>query len=90
MKKIIFLLFVLTLLINGCKDQCSVNLYTSDEKCCNYICDKACENGYIEGSCHCECAQSSTPADTSDSDEDLNLDAIFDDSDDVTPPPIPI
>ena len=98
MKRIIFLFLVLGILvISGCKEKCDSGLYTNDGKCCAYVCDINCENGYKKGTCNCECNEQTGEdiniGDIASDDtniEDINLDDIFDDAEDIEPPATPI
>ncbi len=83
MKKIL-LFFILLILISGCKQSCESKLYTKDGKCCTYICDKICTNGYAEGTCNCECLTLEGNAGG-----DTNIDSIFDDKGGIEPPQVP-
>ena len=68
----------------GCTiESCPTNRYTNDGKCCAYVCEIGCEHGFVEGTCNCECADY-IPED----DGDLGIDDIFDDDDDIQPPPM--
>ena len=88
MRKTILLFLILGILfISACKEKCDSGLYTSDGECCTYICKIECENGYKEGTCNCECKET-TEEDTST--DDTNIDDIFDSNDNIEPPSIPI
>ena len=81
--RIFLILFLVGIIfIAGCNKKCDSGLYTSDGKCCTYVCDKDCQQGYKEGTCNCECLQSSAATNP-------NIDDIFDNSDSVQPPQIP-
>ena len=84
-KTIVFSFLILGILfISGCKEKCESELYTSDGKCCTYVCDIACEGGYKEGTCNCECKSGVSPAPG-----DTNIDDIFDDTEEIEPPQLP-
>jgi len=85
MNKILFFLLIFCV---GCS--CDSNLYTKDGECCNYVCNTDCEDGYVAGSCNCECAPNLFDDGDTVIDDDLNLDDLFDDSTDIEPPVIPI
>jgi len=87
MKKILFFGLLIFLVFSlGCKESCESGLYTDDGKCCNYICEFGCDEGYQykEGTCNCQCEL--IPID----DVGINLDDLFDDGSDVEPPVPPI
>jgi len=87
MKKILCLFLVLgSLFISACNQKCESGIYASNGKCCGYVCDIECENGYKEGTCNCECKITDSAGSGY---EDTNIDNIFDDSSSVEPPPIP-
>ncbi len=88
------LLFAIVAATCGCtaSDTCDTGEYTKDGICCTYVCDKTCPEGYIEGTCRCECKttedtekQDNLPEDTN---PDPNLDDIFSDEN-IDPPGIP-
>ncbi|NOX71836.1 MAG: DUF333 domain-containing protein [Candidatus Micrarchaeota archaeon] len=66
---------------NGCEDgkcidsKCGDGICEENEKCdidcCSYYCQLSCPNGYIEGSCHCECKEDNGAA-CIDSDDGLS------------------
>lgn len=83
MKKMMGLGLILIFFVYGCSGKCESGLVTKEGKCCTYACsDKVCSNGFVEGTCNCECAGSTANIPT-------NIGSIFDDSGDVEPPPIP-
>lgn len=89
----IFIIFS-SLVLAGCTTlPCKSKLYTEEGECCTYVCDKECSNGYVEGTCHCECVEGDNPDNGDDTysggDDDLNIDDIFGNDDDIVPPPIP-
>ena len=91
----IFVVVVAITLLTGCTEQCDTGLFTSDGECCTYVCtDKVCPNGYEKGTCGCECtADTTTPTtveNTPTTTGDTNIDDIFDDTDDIDPPVLPI
>jgi len=85
MKKFILLLiFVFIIfLFYGCSDKCETGLMTKDGKCCNYICEIDCPDGYVDGTCNCECKGGGYES------EDTNIDDIFEDTEDINPPQLP-
>ncbi|MBU0980270.1 MAG: hypothetical protein KJ709_05660, partial [Nanoarchaeota archaeon] len=59
------IVFVLAALACGCTipiptDGCRSGLFTDEGDCCNYVCEKSCTHGFVEGSCNCECLQITT------------------------------
>ena len=91
----IFVVVMAIAFLSGCTEQCDSGLFTSDSKCCTYVCtDKACPNGYEKDTCGCECtAETTTPTtveNTPTTTGDTNIDDIFDDTDDINPPVLPI
>ena len=86
MKKIIlFLALIIPIFIYGCTTPCSSKLFTKEGKCCTYVCNKECPSGYKAGTCNCECSIqkiNETP-------KDANVDNVFDDNADITPPGLP-
>jgi len=90
---LLFLLF-----FSGCGkvEQCDSGIYTTEGKCCNHICKLHCPEGYVEGTCNCECIETTTTeldedqgGDGGSNVEDIGIDDIFEDSNDVEPPSIP-
>ena len=83
MKTAIILGFFI-LFIAGCDivDNCDSGLKTSEGKCCTYVCNLECANGYKEGTCNCECRDSSVSGND-------GIDDLFDDSADIQPPMTP-
>lgn len=79
-----FVFFLIVLLVSCTKVDCKTKEYTSDGKCCNYVCDIECTNGYKEDTCKCECNEALTGQAT-----DTGIDDIFGDSGDINPPTIP-
>ncbi|MBU1975823.1 MAG: hypothetical protein KKG59_05450 [Nanoarchaeota archaeon] len=80
-------LCLVTLLLVGCNGSCSSKLYTTDGKCCTYVCETVCEDGYLEGTCHCACADAENLGDDG-ADMGENLGEIFGDDPTIIPPPI--
>jgi len=90
-KEAIILFFIFSVFLSGCSmlptQKCGSGLFTKDGKCCTYICDLECPNGFVEGTCHCECM----PGEQNIGDnQNTNIDNIFDDNTDIQPPPVPI
>ena len=77
-----FFLFSFILLTACTQQECESGLYTEDGKCCTYVCDVECPDGYEEGTCHCECRSGEI-------EEDVNLDDVFEDGGDIEPPVLP-
>jgi len=89
-KEMIFLFFVFGIFLSGCslyQQECESGLFTKDGECCTYICDLECPNGFVEGTCQCECIPSDQNVV---GDQNTNIDNIFDDNTDIQPPPVPI
>jgi len=84
-KEMIILFFVFGIFLSGCslyQQECESGLFTGDGKCCTYICTELeCPNGFVEGTCHCECIPNN---------QNTNIDDIFDDNTDIQPPTLPI
>jgi len=87
------------------KGECNSGLHAADGECCSYVCtDRACPDGYKEGTCNCECDEGTGqddgtgPSDDArDSDEDYtqlgdSVDDVFGGAEDTTivPPGIPV
>ena len=88
-KEIIILFFILSVFLSGCSilsQKCDSGLFTEEGKCCSYVCDLECPNGYVEGSCHCECISDSQNLNNN---QDTNIDGLFDDNTDIEPPQLP-
>jgi len=83
----LFLIFLLLFILGCSKKTCESGLYTQENECCTYVCDIDCPEGYAEGTCNCECVDSSSI----DTDEpgDTNINDIFEDTQDVNPPQLP-
>lgn len=89
-KEAIILFFVFSIFLSGCsllQQECESGLFTKEGKCCSYICTELeCLNGFVEGTCQCECIPSGQNVV---GDQDTNIDDIFDDNADIQPPPVP-
>ncbi|NQV08684.1 hypothetical protein HQ529_02400 [Candidatus Woesearchaeota archaeon] len=72
--------FITLLLLAGCAEQ-SCDGALIDGQCCDHVCKIACPDGFVEGSCNCECIELG---------EDMNLDDLFEDAGDIEPPILPI
>ena len=79
-----FFLFFVLLLLTACsssvdvgKKECESGIF-SDGKCCTYVCDKECPQGFKPNTCNCECLNESS----------YGLDSFSNDID-INPPEIP-
>ncbi len=59
--------------------ECEGGMYDEDGNCCAAVCTLYCENGYVDGSCGCQCKPS----------DGNNLDDVFGDDDSIKPPVMP-
>lgn len=62
--------------------ECSTNMFDSNGNCCESLCNLECPNGYLPGTCNCECITEENLGDT-------GIDTVFDEGGDITPPGIP-
>lgn len=76
-------LLVMTIFLVSCSGECTNGMYKKDGKCCTSVCELECANGYVEGSCKCECNPTGNP------DTDSGVGDIFSDNPDLNPPSLP-
>ena len=77
-------LLVLAIFLTACSSECSTGMYRKDGRCCTSVCKMMCKNGYVAGSCGCECKP-----DTVTADQGSGVDQVFDQNTNVNPPSLP-